>query len=166
MRWKPFLFLSALAVIMTGCGGSENGSLMNGGTESGGNSAPPVVEATARPELDWRTDPWNFGSLSVATHDLYLQAFMQDPASHLSGYEVISSSFSYQGDIYYRLDLLEKRYVSEEAEEKKREFSLSCYDGGKMEMWNKALPVPELEEYEGMEVTISLIHISEPTRRS
>lgn len=154
MRWKPFLFLSALTVILTGCGGSENGSLVNGGSESGGNSAPPVVEASKppRPELDWRTDSWNFGSLSVATHDLYLQDFMQDPASHLSGYEVISSSFSYQGDIYYRLDLLEKRYASEEAEEKKREFSLSCYDGGKMEMWNKALPVPELEEYDGLEV--------------
>lgn len=153
MRWKPFLFLSALTVILTGCGGSENGSLVNGGSESGGNSAPPVVEATARPELDWRTDPWNFGSLSVAAHDLYLQDFMQDPASRLSGYEVISSSFSYQGDIYYRLDLLEQRYVSEEAEEKKREYSLSCYDGGKMEMWHKTLPVPELDEYEGLEVT-------------
>lgn len=152
MRWKPFLLLSALTVILTGCGGSENGSSENGGSESGGNSAPPVVEATARPELDWREDTWNFGSLSVAAHDLYLQDFMQDPASHLSGYEVINSSFSYQGDIYYRLDLLEKRYVSEEAEEKKRDFSLSCYDGGKMEMWNKTLPVPELEEYQGQEV--------------
>lgn len=98
MRWKQLFLFSALAAALTGCGASGNESR---------ESTLPVVEVSARPELDWRTDPWNFGSLSVTKHDLYLQDIMQDAASRLSGYEVINSFFSYQGDTVYRLDLLE-----------------------------------------------------------
>lgn len=161
MKWKLFLLFIALTTVLTGCRESGNGSLQSSSTEGTESNVPSaeIPQTPPRPELDWRTDTWNFGSLSVTNHALYLQDFMQDASPCPAGYEIISSSFSYQDDAFYRLDLLEQRYISEEGPEIKREYFLSCYDGGAMEIWHKTLPVPKLEEYDTAEVSYAKMDV-------
>lgn len=77
MKWNPLLCFTILVSVLVGCGDLANGGSKSGGLESTGSSVP-VVEASqapTRPELDWRTDLWNFGNLSVTNHGQALSKY-------------------------------------------------------------------------------------------